>query len=85
MVSIIGGLVGLAGGLMLAFPLSLLDEPLGKLAPAIVSLIFGYLGMNIFSLRSREMLDVINDPGLRAGGAGCSPQRRDSSCWIPVC
>ncbi|MCY4060729.1 MAG: PIN domain nuclease [Chloroflexi bacterium] len=61
MVSIFGGMVGLAGGLMLAFPLSLLDDPLGKLAPAIVSLIFGYLGMNIFSLRSREMLDVIND------------------------
>ena len=61
MVSIFGGLVGLTGGLMLAFPLSLLDDPLGKLAPAIVSLIFGYLGINIFSLRSREMLDVIND------------------------
>ncbi|MCY3864627.1 MAG: PIN domain-containing protein [Chloroflexi bacterium] len=61
MVSIFGGLVGLTGGLMLAFPLSMLDDPLGKLAPAIVSLIFGYLGMNIFSLRSREMLDVINE------------------------
>jgi len=60
-VSIIGGLVGLTVGLMLAFPLSLLDDPLGKLAPAIVSVIFGYLGMNIFSLRSREMLDVINE------------------------
>lgn len=61
MVSIIGGLVGLTVGLMLAFPLSLLDDPLGKLAPAIVSIIFGYLGMNIFSLRSRELLDVINE------------------------
>ena len=61
MVSIVGGLVGLTAGLMLAFPLSLLDDPLGKLAPAIVSIIFGYLGMNIFSLRSRELLDVINE------------------------
>ncbi len=61
MVSIVGGLIGLAGGLMLSFPLSLLDDPVGKAAPAIVSLILGYLGMNIFSLRSREMLDVIND------------------------
>ncbi len=61
MVSIIGGLVGLTMGLMLAFPLSLLDDPLGKLAPAFVSIIFGYLGMNIFSLRSRELLDVINE------------------------
>ena len=61
MVSIIGGFVGLTVGLMLAFPLSLLDDPLGKLAPSIVSIIFGYLGMNIFSLRSRELLDVINE------------------------
>lgn len=61
MVSIIGGLVGLTVGLMLAFPLSLLGDPLGRIAPAIVSIIFGYLGMNIFSLRSREMLDVINE------------------------
>ena len=61
MVSIIGGLVGLTVGLMLSFPLSLLGDPLGKVAPAVVSIIFGYLGMNIFSLRSREMLDVINE------------------------
>ncbi len=61
MISIIGGLVGLTLGLMLSFPLSLLGDPLGKVAPAAVSIIFGYLGMNIFSLRSREMLDVINE------------------------
>lgn len=61
MVSIIGGLVGLTVGLMLSFPISLLGDPLGKVAPAVVSIIFGYLGMNIFSLRSREMLDVINE------------------------
>lgn len=61
MVGILGALVGLTMGLMLAFPLSLLDEPLGQFAPAIVSVAFGYLGMNLFSLRSREMLDVINE------------------------
>ncbi len=61
MIAIIGGLVGLTVGLMLSFPLSLLGDPLGKVAPAAVSIIFGYLGMNIFSLRSREMLDVINE------------------------
>ena len=61
LVSILGGLVGLTVGLMLAYPLSLLDDPLGKLAPAIVSIIFGYFGMNLFSLHSRELLDVINE------------------------
>lgn len=61
MLSIVGGLVGLTVGLMLAFPLSLLGDPLGQIAPASVSVVFGYLGMNIFSLRSRETLDVINE------------------------
>ena len=61
MVGLAGGLVGLLAGLMLAFPLSLLGDPLGKVLPAIASVIFGYLGLNIFSLRSREMLDVINE------------------------
>ncbi|MDE2750214.1 MAG: PIN domain nuclease [Chloroflexota bacterium] len=61
MLAILGGLVGLTAGLMLAFPLSLLADPLGMAAPIIVSVIFGYLGLNIFSLRSREMLDVINE------------------------
>ena len=61
MLAVLGGLVGLTVALMLAFPLSLLDEPVGRVAPAIVSVLFGYLGMNIFSLRSREILDVINE------------------------
>jgi uncharacterized protein YacL len=61
MLAILGGLLGLTVGLMLAFPISLLGDPLGAVAPVIVSVIFGYLGLNIFSLRSREMLDVIND------------------------
>ena len=61
MVGLAGGLFGLMAGLMLAFPLSLLGDSLGRVLPAIVSVIFGYLGLNIFSLRSREMLDVINE------------------------
>ena len=61
MLAILGALVGLTMGLMLAFPISLLGDPLGTVAPVIVSVIFGYLGLNIFSLRSREMLDVINE------------------------
>ncbi len=59
--AILGGLIGLTLALMLAFPLSLLGDPLGTLAPAVVSLVFGYLGMHIFIIRSGEMLDLIND------------------------
>ena len=59
--AIAGGLTGLTLALMLAFPLSLLGDPLGRVVPAIVSLVFGYLGMHIFSLRSGEILDIINE------------------------
>lgn len=59
--AILGGLVGLTVGLMLAFPLSLLGEPLGRALPAAVSLVCGYLGMHIFSWRSGEILDLINE------------------------
>ncbi len=60
LLAILGGLLGLLLGLLLAFPLSLLGPPLGTVAPAIVSLIFGYLGMQIFSSRCGEILDLIN-------------------------
>lgn len=63
----IGGLVGLLLALMLAFPLSLLEPPFGDIVPAIVSVIFGYLGMTIVSIRANEILDTL---GERFGGRG---------------
>lgn len=63
--SVIGGMFGLLLALMLAFPLSLLEEPFGNIAPAITSVIFGYLGMAIFSIRAGEILDVMAE---RFGG-----------------
>ena len=62
---IAGGLLGLTMGLLLAYPLSLLDAPVGTVAPAVVSLLLGYLGMSAFSLRSGELLDAFNE---RASG-----------------
>lgn len=61
----IGGLSGLLLALMLAFPLSLLESPIGAIAPALTSVIFGYLGMTIFSIRASEILDTIAE---RFGG-----------------
>lgn len=63
--SAVGGLLGLMLALMLAFPLSLLEAPFGEIAPAVVSIIFGYLGMTIVSIRSSEILDAL---GERFGG-----------------
>ncbi len=65
MTSVIGGLIGLLLALMLAFPLSLLERPLGEVLPAIVSVVFGYLGMTIFSLRASEIIETV---GERFGG-----------------
>lgn len=59
--SALGGLVGLILALLLSFPLSLLEEPIGEVVPAIVSVLFGYLGLTIFSIRSNEMLDTLSD------------------------
>ena len=63
--SAIGGMMGLVLALMLAFPLSLLERPIGDIAPAITSVIFGYLGMAIFGLRATEIVEVFAE---RFGG-----------------
>lgn len=58
-------LLGLAGGLLIAllmaYPLSLLAPPLGTLLPAIVSVVAGYLGMTIFSVRARELWHFLGE------------------------
>ena len=61
MLAIVGGLTGLLVALMLAFPLSLLGDPLGIVVPAIVSLACGFLGMSAFAMRSAEILEIINE------------------------
>ena len=59
--AIFGGLVGLTVALMLAFPLSLLGDPVGRIAPALVSLVCGYLGMHLFNIRSSEIVDWVSE------------------------
>ena len=61
MMAILGGLIGLLVALMLAFPLSLLGEPLGKLGPAIASVGCAFVGMTVFSMRSGEILDIVGE------------------------
>ena len=61
MLAILGGLIGLTVALMLAFPLSLLGDPLGRILPAIASVVCGYLGMNLFNIRSSEIVDFVSE------------------------
>ncbi len=54
-----GAMLGLTLALLAAYPLSLLPTPLGTIAPPAVSVIAAYLGMSIFSARSREISDTL--------------------------
>jgi uncharacterized protein YacL len=57
--SLMAGLVGLVVGLLvaalLAYPLSLLPNPLGQIFPFIGVLLFSYLGIVIFVMRQNEI------------------------------
>lgn len=65
--SLTGMSIGLLMALLLAYPLSNLDRPLGHWLPALVSAVAGYLGLVIFRARSREILGLIGEPGGRRG------------------
>jgi uncharacterized protein YacL len=52
---LIGGGVGLGLSLLIAYPLSLLNDPFGSWLPAAASVLAAYLGMTIFAARSREI------------------------------
>jgi uncharacterized protein YacL len=82
---LIGLIVGLLIAALLAFPLSLLPDPLGSILPFIGVLIFGYFGIIVFVMRQHDILGVIRSAfggsGAQAGestplGTGWSqPQR----------
>jgi uncharacterized protein YacL len=57
----IGLLIGLVIALLAAYPLSLLGDPIGSIAPSIALAVGGYLGMTVLSRRSREVWAFLND------------------------
>jgi uncharacterized protein YacL len=61
LLALVGLIVGLLIGLLAAYPLSLLEPPLGSVLPAAVSIVSAYLGVTIFSLRSREFWDLLGE------------------------
>jgi uncharacterized protein YacL len=58
---VIGLFIGLLVALLAAFPLSLLGDPLGNLAPSIFLVVMGYLGMTMLTRRSREVWSFLSD------------------------
>jgi uncharacterized protein YacL len=61
--TLFSGLIGLVSGLLtaalLAFPLSLLSPPLGKILPFLGVLLFGYLGVAIFVMRQADIAMIL--------------------------
>jgi len=72
--TLFSGLIGLVAGLLtaalLAFPLSLLPPPLGKILPFLGVLLFGYFGVAIFVLRQTDIVNILG---------GISSRRVDGS------
>lgn len=65
--ALVGLLLGLLIGLLMAYPVSLLDGPLGRILPAALAFVAAYLGLTIFSIRSREIWTFLRDQwGLKA-------------------
>lgn len=77
--AIVGMLIGLLLGLLIAYPLSLLQPPLGALLPPFISVIFAYLGLTLFTVRSREFWGFLTDwlgIGRRRAFAGMGMERQ---------
>ncbi len=76
--TLIPGLIGLVAGLLaaalLAFPLSLLPSPFGKILPFLGVLLFGYFGVAIFVMRRTDIINILG---------GLSARREDGSPTSP--
>jgi uncharacterized protein YacL len=66
--SVIGLVIGLVFAALLAFPLSLLPSPLGRILPFVGVLFFGYFGVAIFVMRQNDLLSMVNFKPFRETG-----------------
>jgi uncharacterized protein YacL len=64
---ILAGSIGLVAGLviaaLLALPLSYLPPPFSSVLPTILAIVFGYLGITVMTLRSRDLLALFGKRG----------------------
>ncbi len=75
--TLFAGLTGLVVGLLtaalLAFPLSMLPDPLGSILPFVGVLIFGYFGVSLFVMRQGDIMGLLGTlSGRSEGGSGSS-------------
>jgi uncharacterized protein YacL len=84
--SLIGMFLGLVLALLATYPLSLLPFPFGQYVPPVVMLVFAYLGLAIFGVRSREIMDALGQrfgkPSGRMAGLSTRKLILDTSVLI---
>jgi uncharacterized protein YacL len=67
-----GLIVGLLIAALLAFPLSLLPEPLGEILPFLGVLLFSYFGVSLFVMRQGDIMGLLSALGGRGESGGSS-------------
>ena len=67
---LIGLVVGLLTAALLAFPLSLLPSPFGKILPFIGVILFVYFGVAIFVMRQTDITNILGGISSRRGEDG---------------
>ena len=58
--ALLGLIVGLIIAALLAFPLSLLPSPFGRVMPFIGVVVLGYLGISVFAMRQNDLFAVFS-------------------------
>ena len=77
--SLLGLIVGLVVAALLAFPLSLLPDPFGKIMPFAGVVLFGYLGISVFIMRQEDILSILST--IRGGGQSHGKEGSNSAGW----
>jgi len=70
LMALLGGAIGLLMALFAAYPLAQLPGAFGDYVPPIVTVVAAYLGITVFRVRAREMLDTFGEQaGVNRGRA----------------
>jgi len=82
--SLIGIIAGLIIAALLAFPLSLLPPPFGKVLPFIGVIVCGYLGVAVFVMRQNDLFGLFTSLFNRGGSTAAAtdaPQENNDKKW----
>lgn len=64
--ALLGLIVGLAMAVLLAFPLSLLPPPFGRVLPFFIAVLFSYFGISVFMMRQDDLFNFLRSISNRA-------------------